>query len=270
MKNKKLWIWLSLSVVFLGLIIWVLWANAALELTEYAIEEDNLPAEFDGFRIAHVSDLHSTEFGKDHENLIRMLSESEPDIICITGDLMDSRSKRLDTVLSFARQAARIAPCYYITGNHEWRLGKDLYQQLMDGLEESGVIILSDEEVILRRGEEAISLAGHAWGSPDVLPQISAWDGYRILLSHPPEDFDRYVAAEFDLVLSGHAHGGQFRLPFVGGLYAPGQGLFPKYDAGVFREGRTDLVVSRGLGNSSFPLRFNNRPELVILTLHCG
>ena len=91
--------------------------------------------------------------------------------------------------------------------------------------------------------------------------------GYTILLSHRPELFDTYVSGEIDLVLSGHAHGGQFRLPFIGGLYAPGQGFFPKYDAGMYSKETTSMVVSRGLGNSIIPLRFNNRPEIVLIEL---
>ena len=99
--------------------------------------------------------------------------------------------------------------------------------------------------------------------------ELTDFDGYRILLSHRPECFTDYVAGEYDLVLAGHAHGGQFRLPFVGGLYAPGQGILPDYDSGLYREGRTDMVVSRGIGNSSFPIRFNNRPEVILLILEC-
>ena len=92
-------------------------------------------------------------------------------------------------------------------------------------------------------------------------------DGYTILLSHRPELFDLYVETEMDLVFSGHAHGGQFRLPFVGGLVAPNQGFFPKYDAGLFSEGSTNMIVSRGVGNSIIPIRFNNRPEIIVATL---
>ena len=99
------------------------------------------------------------------------------------------------------------------------------------------------------------------------LAALSQGDGFQLLLSHRPEFMDMYVRYDIDLVLSGHAHGGQFRLPFLGGLYAPSQGFFPKYDAGLFEEENTKMIVSRGIGNSAFPLRFNNRPELVLITL---
>ncbi len=251
----------------IGMVIWVLWANTALEMNTITVVEKNLPQAFDGYRIAHVSDLHSAEMGKDNEKLIAMLKNASPDIVCMTGDIMDARATDPQIVLSFVQQAAKIAPCYYITGNHEVRLSEELYRQLMNGLESAGVTILNDEEVLLYRGDDVISLYGHAWGSVNAFNNLSSWAGYRILLSHPPEDFAAYASAGFDLVLSGHAHGGQFRLPFVGGLYAPGQGLFPKYDAGLYSEGNTDMIVSRGIGNSSFPLRFNNRPELIIIVL---
>ena len=90
---------------------------------------------------------------------------------------------------------------------------------------------------------------------------------YIILLSHRPELFESYVSCNIDLVLSGHAHGGQFRLPFIGGLIAPDQGIFPKYDAGLFTNGSTNMIVSRGLGNSIIPIRFNNRPEVIVIEL---
>ena len=93
---------------------------------------------------------------------------------------------------------------------------------------------------------------------------------YAILLSHRPELFETYAACGVDLVLSGHAHGGQFRLPFIGGLIAPNQGLFPKYDAGLFTDGNTNMIVSRGIGNSIIPIRFNNRPEIVLLELRAA
>ena len=102
---------------------------------------------------------------------------------------------------------------------------------------------------------------------PEDIRNLVSTDSFTILLSHRPEYFSQYVSADFDLVFSGHAHGGQFRLPFIGGLVAPNQGLFPKYDAGLFKESNTNMIVSRGIGNSIIPLRFNNRPEIVLVEL---
>ena len=121
-----------------------------------------------------------------------------------------------------------------------------------------------DEAVVLQQGNDTLFLIGRGREKLEKLPSNN---GYSILLSHYPEEFAEYVAGEYDLVLSGHAHGGQVRLPFIGGLFAPGQGFLPEYDSGVFAEGRTDMVVSRGIGNSGFPIRFHNRPEVILLTL---
>ena len=163
----------------------------------------------------------------------------------------------------------KIAPCYYITGNHETALTSSEFAALTNGLSAVGVTVLDDEEVLLQRGEAAISLVGHSWGPTDGVGELTDFDGYRILLSHDPdpEEFANYVAAAYDLVLCGHLHGGQFRIPFLGGLYVSSQGFFPENDAGLVTRDKTDMVVSRGIGNSSFPLRLNNRPEVILIVL---
>ncbi len=266
MAGKKKWILPATALIVLLFVGWVLWANTAVEVTHYTVAEENLPYGFYGYRIAHVSDLHSADFYGD---VIEKLRQEEPDIICITGDLMDSRDTSGENALAFARDAAKIAPCYYIAGNHEARLEESLSNKLMMGLAEAGVTVLKDEEILLTRGGDTVSLTGYFGRQSVDIDSLSEFGGYRILLSHIPERFLEYCDAGYDLVLSGHAHGGQFRLPFIGGLFAPGQGVFPQYDAGVFSAGRTDMVVSRGIGNSSFPLRFYNRPELIIIELKC-
>ena len=230
------------------------------------VTEDNLPSAFNGYRIAHVSDLHNSWLW---EQAIDQLEKAKPDIICITGDLIDCKKTNVEIVLSFAAEAVKMAPCYYITGNHEINVSQEVRNELLGGLENLGITVLNDEEVILEKDGAKFSLVGHKWGKGDYVGELSNFDGYRILLSHRPECFEDYMAAEYDLVLTGHAHGGQFRLPFVGGLYAPGQGILPDYDSGLYSEGRTDMVVSRGIGNSGFPIRFNNRPEVILLILEC-
>ena len=258
---------LTTALVLSALLLWGMAENQMLTVTHITIVSDELPEAFDGFRIAHVSDLHSTEIGKGNQKLISMLRDAKPDIIAITGDLMDCRDTDPSIAIEFCEEAAKIAPTYYVTGNHEARLEENLYNRLLDGLRSAGVTILEDEEQILTRNGQSISVAGHKWGETDAIDNISDFDGYTILLSHHPEAFDDYVAGGYDLVLCGHAHGGQFRLPFVGGLYTPGQGLFPKYDSGLYSKGNTDMIVSRGIGNSGFPLRFNNPPEVILVIL---
>ena len=261
--QKKRYVRSFLAALLIAGFCWLIWGNTTVGLTRYDLQEDRLPDAFDGCRIAHVSDLHNSKLWKQ---TIKRLKEAKPDLICITGDLVDSRSPDLQIAFAFAEAAVQIAPCYYITGNHEVRL--EQCDQLLTGLQERGVTVLQDEAVLLEKGDQAIALAGHQWGNTKRVGRITDFAGYRILLSHPPEAMDHYVAGGYDLVLSGHAHGGQFRLPILGGLYAPGQGFLPEYDSGIFSRGETDLVVSRGVGNSVFPIRFHNRPEVIVITLH--
>lgn len=261
MKKKLLIVLVVLTAVFIA---WVFWADSALQLHTITLNEASLPEEFDGYRIAHVSDVHSSRLA---DKVISMLQSAQPDIICITGDLMDSRDHSSDAAADFAAKAVQIAPCYFITGNHEAKLSQKLYAELLERLMNCGVTVLEDREEILSKDVAEVALAGHFWGDTEAVGDISGFSGYRILLSHHPEAFEHYVAAGYELVLTGHAHGGQFRLPFVGGLYAPGQGFFPEYDAGIYSQDCTDMVVSRGIGNSTIPLRFNNRPEVIVVVL---
>ena len=279
-KKKKIIILSIVAVLLLLLIVWIAWGNRALELNSYRIASNSLPKEFEGFRIAQVSDLHNAEIGKDNEKLISMLAEAAPDIIVITGDIIDSRNTNVDVALDFAEHSVKIAPCYYVTGNHEARV--DEYSDLKDGLIELGVTVLEDAKTQIVLSGEIITLVGvddpsfqtdYLFGDDETVMNseldelISEEDGYVILLSHRPELFDTYVENKVDLIFSGHAHGGQFRIPFIGGVVAPNQGLFPKFDAGIYTEGNTNMVVSRGVGNSIIPFRVNNRPEVILIEL---
>ena len=277
--NKKTVLIVSVLVI-LCLGIWTLWGNIALEVNEYEIVSDRIPEAFAGFRIAQVSDLHNKDFGKGYGQLLTLLSEINPDIIVVTGDLIDSRQTDLDVALEFAWQAGKIARVYYVSGNHEARVPE--YEDLKTGLVKAGVVILENQKVEITREGESITLMGiddpsfqedYLFGDSESVARQAIEnlqnesDGYTVLLSHRPELFDLYVETGMDLVFSGHAHGGQFRLPFVGGLVAPNQGFFPKYDAGQFTGENTTMIVSRGVGNSIIPIRFNNRPEIVLVTL---
>ena len=278
--NRKKRVLFVVVFVLVVLIVWTLWGNTALEVNEYEVVSDRIPQDFEGFRIAQVSDLHNAEFGEGNEKLIQLLSQTDPDVIVITGDLIDFRHTDIEIALDFARQAVKIAPVYYVSGNHEARVHE--YEDLKIGLAEAGVVILENQKVQITREGESITLMGNAdpsfqedylfGDSESVARQAidelqNESDGYTILLSHRPELFDLYVDTGMDLVFSGHAHGGQFRLPFVGGLVAPNQGVFPKFDEGRFTEENTTMIVSRGVGNSIIPIRFNNRPEIVLVTL---
>lgn len=271
----------TLIVVLLVLIIWTIWGNTALMVSTVTVSSNRIPTAFNGFLIAQVSDLHNAVFGENNAELLQILSECKPNIIVATGDLVDAEHTDIDVALDFAKEAAQIAGTYYVTGNHEGSLSQ--YDELKTGLESMGVVVLEDASMQLEYNGEKVTLIGLSDPSftlkGNMLGEVPAMvdtklrgligdkDDYTILLSHRPELFETYVNCGVDLVLSGHAHGGQFRLPFIGGLVAPNQGLFPKYDAGLYTKGDTNMIVCRGLGNSIIPIRFNNRPEIVLLEL---
>ena len=280
MKSKRKKIMACFAVAFLTFCIWLYWSNVALKVDEYEITNGQIPEAFSGFRIVQISDLHNAEFGEGNEGLLSLLAQTAPDIIVITGDLIDSRHTDVEIALDFCESAIEFAPVYYVTGNHEARIPE--YEELKIGLIDAGVIVLENEKMELTREGERITLIGlrdpsfqteYLFGDEASVTQYAlgelqnASDGFTILLSHRPESFDIYVDAGVDLVFSGHAHGGQFRLPFIGGLVAPNQGFFPEYDAGLFSKENTTMIVSRGVGNSIIPIRFNNRPEIIVAVL---
>lgn len=277
---------LALAVLAALLLAGNAWANARVWNARVEIRDEKIPAAFDGFVLCQVSDVHNEARGEGNAALLRALREAAPDLICITGDFLDSRRTDLDFALELAGQLAEIAPAVYATGNHEARR-MDL-SALEAGLAARGVQVLRDDWTPLARGGEEIALlglddpgfaAGEDWTLAEGLDQTQArlsallaqaGDRFSLVLSHRPELLPAYAEAGADLVLSGHAHGGQVRLPGIGGLFAPGQGILPRLTSGVHARGETRLVVSRGLGNSSFPLRVFNPPEIVTVTLRAG
>ncbi len=281
-SKKQKTVIIAISAVFISVLaLWIAHGNTDLELNKYIISSAEIPESFEGFRIVHVSDLHNAEIGENNERLLSVIEEAEPDIIAITGDIVDfRRTDEIDVAFSFAERAMKIAPCYYVTGNHEAAITE--YDELKMGLEERGVVILDNKSLELERKGTTINLIGV--DDPDFradylfddsepvmeaqLQSVLEGDGgYNVLLSHRPEMFALYKKYAVNLVLSGHTHGGQFRLPFIGGLFSPGQGLFPEYDAGLYTEGETNMIVSRGIGNSTFPFRINNPPEVILIEL---
>lgn len=280
MSKRNLIIGLVLLVLVAILVVWIIWGNTALMLSEYTIYSSKLPEAFSGFRIVQVSDLHNAQIGNDNSKLLEMIQIAQPDIIVITGDLIDSWKTDLDVAIDFVGSAAQIAPCYYVTGNHEARIAE--YDTLKKYLLERGITVLDDTAHTIQYQDSEISIIGindpsfyayYLIGDEEASIENSLnsigieKDQFQVLLSHRPEFFSVYENYGIDLVFSGHAHGGQFRLPFLGGLYAPNQGILPQYDAGLYQAGNTSMVVSRGIGNSLFPFRFNNRPEIIAIEL---
>lgn len=273
---------------------WVAWGNKALEATYLRVASSALPDEFEGFRIAHVSDLHNDSFGAGNADLVGLLDVVAPDLIAVTGDLVDAYHTDFDVGAEFIEAAAQIAPVALVTGNHEARVARSDpagYRRYEDRLINAGARVLHTTSYEMENSGACIRVAGIDDPSLRVpaddtalglqegvsaarlasmgLEGASVREGrlFTVLLAHRPELFETYAGAGIDLALTGHAHGGQFRLPFIGGLYAPNQGFFPRYDAGLYVRGGTTMAVSRGLGNSAFPFRINNRPELVVVEL---
>lgn len=284
MKNKRV---LKIGALFLCLIIvvgtFIVYSNFKLETTEYTIENPDLPKSFDGYKIVHLSDLHNAEFGKNNKNLIKIIKEEKPDAVFVTGDTIDGFYTNTTIPIDLFKEVLKICDVYFIVGNHEIRSDANTYFEFLDKLSEIGITVLKDESTYIEKTAEKFQVIGLNDASnykanyndnykEEIVKTIKNLDDkecFSILLSHHPELFDDYAKTNVDLVFSGHAHGGQFRLPFIGGLIAPEQGLFPKYDAGIFTENNTTMVVSRGLGNSIIPVRINNSPEVVVVTFEC-
>lgn len=240
--------------------------------TEYKIYSPRLPIAFDGFVIAHVSDLHNREFG--HE-LIERVDKVKPDAIAITGDMIH-RENESAAAEKFALGAVQIAPVYYVPGNHEKVL--KCYPEFADKLKDMGVNVLNNEYAAIEKDGEKIAMLGmndptfFENGKAEFIERLNALQSeikeneieYTVLLSHRPEMFARYVDAGVDLSLTGHAHGGHVRFPLIGAVYAPNQGLFPKYSEGRHSKDGKTMIISKGLGKSSWIPRIFNPPELAV------
>ncbi len=255
-------------------------ANNRLDISEFTYASGEVSYSFDGFRIVHISDLHSKTFAQDNAEVMKAVREMQPDIIVMTGDMVDC-STHTDIPASerFMHQLSEIAPCYFVVGNHENMLEKTELNAFLERIGEDGIRVLDNERVqISSNTGQTVSLIGMNDNSlqANLLGTLSeeAPDDFRILLAHEPQYLEEYYAkAGIDLVFSGHAHGGQIRIPFLHkGLWGPGQGFLPDLTEGCVKakSGDTTMYISRGLGNSSFPLRVFNHPEIICVTLRVG
>ena len=252
-----------------------------LSVSFYDIDGDDLPEEFDGFRIIHVSDLHNTRNRAIIRQMDDLLAAQKCDMIAFTGDLVDSRQTDWKQAKVLSDVLKKAAPVYFVTGNHEERLlAKESDAQ--EKLNDMGMIMLTNKVEYIKRNGQRLQLAGvddprRSGRSTGSLPNefiLTELDElpleknlFTVLLSHRPEYLDQYAERGYDLVLAGHAHGAQFILPGIGGVYAPNQGLFPKLYKGLHVKGKTRLIISRGLGGKEFPIRINNKPEIAVITL---
>ncbi|MDQ0206154.1 metallophosphoesterase [Alkalicoccobacillus murimartini] len=272
---------ITIFFIVVLLVGWFLYdQNNTIETTELVIEAETLPDELEGYRIVQLSDLHNKQFGRDQQPLVGKVKDAQPDVIVFTGDIIDSRRYQAAPAIELIEKLTDVATVYYVTGNHEWHSGN--YDELEPQLVEAGAIVINDAAVSLESSGASINLLGIA--DPDFSPGMaedkaieasieaafedtSEEQVFTILLSHRPEWFSVYTEWPIDLVFTGHAHGGQVRLPFIGGLVAPGQGFFPDYTSGSYHYNETTMIVNRGLGNSVIPQRLFNRPEMTVVTL---
>lgn len=244
------------------------------ELTEYKISSDRLPEEFSGFRIVQISDLHGSRFGAENRRLVEAVIAQKPDLIALTGDLITTGAD-LPAVEELLRGIAGIAPAYFVCGNHEWASG--CVDELTAMMERYGVRYLSNEYEPLSRGRARIIVAGAEdpngradMPKPDeFIAQLrQEYPGdFVLMLGHRNFWVQQYPALPVDLILSGHAHGGIVRMPFVGGLLDVQHRLGAQYEKGLYASGSYVMAVSRGLGNSIIVPRLFNRPELVTIVL---
>ena len=255
--------------------------NNSIVTSEYTVKSDKVPQNFNGYKIVQLSDLHSKSFGNGQSALVNKVKKSQADLILFTGDLIDSKRYDEKSSLILMKKLVEVAQVYYVTGNHEWWSGK--WNALEDQLKDIGVQVMrnTSKEITIENNKiQMIGIDDLAIGKETEgvrtkieenivksIEKIKEEDDFQILLSHRPEQLSLYSEYGFDVVFSGHAHGGQFRIPFLGGLIAPDQGIFPKYTFGKYQLDHTTMIVNRGLGNSIIPIRVFNRPEIVVVTL---
>ena len=256
----------------------LLWGNCSLQTTETALVSPALPPAFDGLRIVELADLHGRVFGRGSRRLLAAVRRAEPDLICIDGDLFDEHTD-LAMLPPLLRGLCAIAPVYYVTGNHEWRVPG--LRGILAQMRACGVTVLQDDWRVLRRGEDALIVAGtddpcgpaERKTPAELIADIRAEAGeaaFLLLLTHRNDQLPQWSALGVQAVLAGHCHGGVVRLPFVVGLFGTDRRLFPAWDAGLYRQGETALYVSRGLGYTNVHFRLFNRPEVAVIVLRRG
>lgn len=239
----------------------------SIAVKRYSITITKLPIEFQGFTILHLTDLHSKEYGDGQRNLIELINRQHFDAVAITGDLVDKSNPSMDPAISLLK-GLKSKPVFFVPGNHEWWTN----YQIKSPLEDQGVHILENRCFKYIIGDSHIWIMGvdDPYLGKDQLDR--SFEGVsdsepKILLAHAPNIFSKAIKGNIDLVLAGHTHGGQVRLPLVGAVVAPGQGLFPEFDYGKFTSSSTNMIINGGLGESVLPIRFYNSPEIVLITL---
>lgn len=279
--KKKISSGITALIILLSNLILVsvlIYFSTVMGVSHYVVESRRIPDEFNGFKILQISDFHTGTFHGGTKALIQKATEQKPDIIVITGDLIDEDRINTQPVRELTAALVKVAPVYFVSGNHDvWYNGFKAFEKM---LENTGVQLLDNRELLLQRGNAGIVLFGirdpETWNDfmaeaylKERLKAFKPGKGFNILLFHRANMFDHIKGKGFQLVLSGHMHGGQLQLPFMGGLVSPHQkqGWFPDYTDGRWTGECTTMIVSRGLGNNAPLPRMFNPPELVSVTL---
>jgi len=269
-------------LAFFSYIIGLFW----IDITKYEISSSKIPKSFNGYKILQLSDLHSRSVGTNNETLLKKIDAEKPNIIVITGDIVNTKDTDFSTAYKLAKSLTEKYPVYYIVGNHEQRLPLQKFNEILSNLRQNGVTVLHNQSVPLFNGADRIDLTGltlplsyytnqlkqqtHKDLTPTTLKQFIGApqkDIFHILLSHNPLYFETYASWGADLTLSGHIHGGIIRFPFIGGLLSPERTFFPKYSGGKYEIENSTLIVNRGIGNGTVNLRIFNNPEITVITL---
>ena len=280
-KSKKIII-IILTAAFAFAVLLYCYSNFTIASERFDIKSAQIPSDFEGYRITQISDLQGIKYLDGGKKLLSKVSVENPDIIVITGDLIDRSRKDITPAAEIAAKLCEIAPVYYVNGNHEAYSGGN-YDLLRAKLKESGAEVLEDKGVSLKKGKSEITLIGLddltfrrkyysgqelADATAEKIASLKKENCYTVVLSHRPELAHYYAKGGADLTFCGHAHGGQIRLPFIGGLYAPEQGFFPEYTDGLYEVDNMQMLVSRGLGYGRIAWRINNTPEILTAVLH--
>ncbi len=265
---KKIIKFIGIIVVVIFVIVFVWYQNNDIVISEYEVKVEEKGTGQSALTIVQISDLHSKEFGKENEKLIEIVEKLKPDFIAVTGDYIDSSNIKSEVALGLSEKLVEIAPVYYVTGNHERLINDAVYAEFDTKLKETGVHVLFNQVTQWDEEVDIIGLDDMSLHSGDntlaaIMEQIEP-DKVTILLAHEPQELEWYAQCGVDVVLSGHAHGGQIRIPYTDiGLVAPDQGFLPKYTSGIHQCEDTKMVISRGLGNSIIPVRVFNQPEVI-------
>ncbi|MCL2341975.1 MAG: metallophosphoesterase, partial [Firmicutes bacterium] len=258
MKKRKIK-FIIFAILIIIISIWLTWETNSIVITRIQYTNGKIPSEFYGYKILQISDLHNKTFGKNQIKLLEKIKECNPDIIVITGDLIDRKPEDINNSIELIKNIPETLPIYYVSGNHEsYTLH---YGKIKEKLVMANVTVLDNESILLSKNGQVINLIGlidpNFYGKDNgpaklntELERLSNDDFFQILLCHRPELIDMYSNNNIDLVFTGHAHGGQIQLPYIGAIIAPDQGLFPKYTKGEYLKKNTTMIVNRGLGTT--------------------